>query len=181
MKEITVYGRGGQGVVTAANMVGAAVLKEGKYAMSFPSFGPERRGAPVTAFCRVSGNPIRDRSQVYNSDIVVVLDEGILSSIDITAGLKEDGIIIINSNKKEHEVSFSGKARVICADATAVSRKILGSPMANITILGALCAVTDLVRLDLLKKIVIENFAGSAGEKNCSAVDEVYNLCKGGI
>ena len=99
MKEIRIHGRGGQGGVTAAGIIGSAAVADGRYAQAFPAFGTERRGAPVLAFCKISDTYIRNRSQVYNPDIVIVLDEGLLSMVDVSAGMKADGIIIINSNK----------------------------------------------------------------------------------
>lgn len=180
MLQIRIHGRGGQGGVTAAYILGGAAVAEGKYAQSFPAFGAERRGAPVLAFCRISDNYIRNRSQVYSPDMVVVLDESLLATVDVTAGLKEGGTVIINSDKKAEEFPFAGKVKTVAIDATSISIRVLGRPIVNTTILGSLCAVTGIVQLDSLKKVLKETFAGSLGDKNVAAMEEAYRQSKGG-
>jgi 2-oxoacid:acceptor oxidoreductase gamma subunit (pyruvate/2-ketoisovalerate family) len=155
-------------------------VKNGKYAQSFPAFGAERRGAPVLAFTRISDSAIRNRSQVYNPDIVVVLDEGLMSTVDVSAGVKEDGIIIINTKKKPEDFKFKNLPKVITVDATSISLNILGKAIVNTTILGTLCAATNLIQLESLKETVQETFGGSLGEKNVKALEEAYKQYKGG-
>ena len=104
MIEIRVHGRGGQGAVTSTELIALAAINEGKYAQAFPSFGPERRGAPVMAFARISDKPIRTREKVYTPDVVVVLDPTILKIVDVTDGLKKNGMVILNTSKDEKEI-----------------------------------------------------------------------------
>jgi pyruvate ferredoxin oxidoreductase gamma subunit len=180
VQQIRIHGRGGQGGVTAAVIIGGAAVADGQYAQAFPAFGAERRGAPVLAFCKISDRYIRNRSQVYNPDIVIVFDEGLLSVVDVTAGLKEGGMVIINTEKKAEDFPFSNKVKIVTVDATAISLKALGKPIVNTTILGTFCAATGLVKLGSLKKTVKETFAGPLGEKNVMALEEAYRQYKGG-
>ncbi|ATW26319.1 pyruvate ferredoxin oxidoreductase subunit gamma [Candidatus Formimonas warabiya] len=180
MKEIRIHGRGGQGGVTAAGIIGGAAVKEGKYAQAFPAFGAERRGAPVLSFTRISDTPIRNRSQVYHPDIVIVFDEGLLTTVDVSAGIKENGMIIINTEKKPEDFAFKNPAQVVTVDATSISLNALGRPIVNTTILGTLCAATDVIQLAFLKDAVKEQFGGSLGEKNVKALEEAYKQYKGG-
>jgi len=149
--EVRWHGRGGQGAVTSAELLALAAINEGKYAQAMPSFGPERRGAPVLAFNRVNNtNPILMRVGVLRPDIVVVLDPGLLEIIDITAGLKESGTIIINSNKNINEIKsqFSGNWKLAVVDATSIAKEIVGVPIVNTTMLGALIKTTEIIKLD---------------------------------
>ena len=107
MKELRLHGRGGQGVVTAAELIAQAAFADGKYALAFPSFGSERMGAPVQSFVRISETPIRARNQVYEPDYLIVLDATLIGSIDITAGLKPDGLLIIDTEKGPGELKLN--------------------------------------------------------------------------
>lgn len=161
--EVRWHGRGGQGAVTSAELLALAAINEGKYAQAMPSFGPERRGAPVLAFNRVNNtNPIHMRVGVLRPDIVVVLDPGLLEIIDITAGLKENGTIIINSSKKIDELKsqFSGSWKLAMVDATTIAKEIVGVPIVNTTMLGALVKATEIVKLGSLEEPIKERFGG---------------------
>jgi 2-oxoacid:acceptor oxidoreductase gamma subunit (pyruvate/2-ketoisovalerate family) len=175
MIEIRFHGRGGQGAVTSTELLALAAISEGKYAQAFPSFGPERRGAPVTAFARISNEPIRTREQVYKPDVVVVLDPTILKIVDVTAGLKKSGTVILNTSKGEGEIrkAFGIKARLALVDATAIAAKHLGRPITNTTMLGALIKATGLVEIDSIKPPLEKRF-GRIAEKNINAMQAAY-------
>jgi len=178
MIEIRFHGRGGQGAVTAANILASAAFKAGKYVQAFPFFGVERRGAPVTAFTRIDDKPIRIKTQIYEPDIVVVLDPSLLETVDVTAGLKEGGIVIINTEKSKEEVLEKLKkkpAKLALVDATTIALDVLGLPITNTAILGAVAKATGIVELDYVKEAIKETFSGTLGEKNAKAAEEAFN------
>ncbi|MCK9152148.1 pyruvate synthase subunit PorC [Methanobacterium alcaliphilum] len=175
MIEIRFHGRGGQGAVTAAEILAKAAFEDGKYVQAFPFFGVERRGAPVMAFTRIDDKPIRRRYQVYNPDYVVVLDDGLLDVVDVFSGLKNDGVVILNTNKEvpSHEGS---ETHVI--DATGIALEKLGLPIVNTVMLGAFAGATNQVTLDSLIKIIKETFPGKIGSKNADAAEAAYKHVK---
>ncbi|MCD6448203.1 MAG: 2-oxoacid:acceptor oxidoreductase family protein [Thermoplasmata archaeon] len=176
MKEIIFYGRGGQGAVTAANLIASAALKSGnKGVQAFPFFGAERRGAPVKAFARISDEEIFVRSQIKEPDIVVVLDTGIMDVIDVTQGLKKDGVILLNTNKKPEDFSFPYKIATVDATSIAIKNEILvgGIPVVNTPMTGALVRILDGVKLDALKEAIHERF-GKKADSNAKAAEEAY-------
>ncbi|MEM4188053.1 MAG: pyruvate ferredoxin oxidoreductase subunit gamma [Candidatus Hadarchaeum sp.] len=168
--EIRFHGRGGQGAVTAARLLAEASFLEGNYCQAFPFFGAERRGAPVVAFTRISKQPIRTHEQVYRPDYVVVLDSTLIGSVDVAAGLKPNGIVVLNS--KEVPENIRG-AKVAFVDATKISIESLGVPITNTTMLGALAKATGVVSLDSIKKVIEKRF-GKLAEKNISAAKQAY-------
>lgn len=172
MIEIRFHGRGGQGSVTAAEILAKAVFEEGKYTQSFPSFGVERRGAPVTAFTRISDEPIRRRYQIYNPKYVVVLDETLSNVVNITAGIQEDGEILVNSRRDEIE-SVSG-VKTHTTDATGIALDIIGRDIVNTTMLGFLSAKTGIVSIDSLVNIIKDTFKGKVADKNVKATEFIY-------
>lgn len=180
MLEVRFHGRGGQGAVTAANLLAAAALRDGKKGVqAFPHFGGERRGAPVAAFVRIADDEVRLRSRVYHPDIVVVLDRQTLESTDVTAGVKEGGVIIINSRRKPHEFEFSARFRVAAVDAAGISiaRGLLvsGIPALNTPMLGAIAKMTDYVTLESIQEVIRQQWKGAAGEANAAAAKEAYD------
>ena len=177
MIEIRFHGRGGQGSVTAVEILAVAAFKDGKYSQAFPKFGPERRGAPVEAYCRIDDKFINLRSQIYEPDVLVVLDESLLN-LNITKGLKEDGKIIVNSKKSPDELKkeYNLKYDVHSVDATSNAIEILGANIVNTGILGAFSKVTGLVSLDNLLKATEEKFSGDLKEKNLSLVKKIYEI-----
>ncbi|MDA3779096.1 MAG: 2-oxoacid:acceptor oxidoreductase family protein [Bacteroidales bacterium] len=180
MKEIRWHGRGGQGSFTVARLLGkAAVLFEGKYALAFPSFGPERRGAPVLGFTKIDDKRITDRSEVQECDYVVVLDESLIDN-NITKGLKSNGVIIINS---AHPEKYNNLKNVNTAfiDATSLALEILGRPITNTTMLGALIAVSGIIDLESGEKAIADELKSSLVEKNVKILREAYNIVKKGI
>ena len=173
MKEIRFHGLGGQGAVTAANILASAAFLDGKYSQAFPSFGVERRGAPVFAFTRIDEKPVRIRSQIYEPDYVVVQDTTLLDIMDVTEGLKENGIVIVNTQKTSKELGIK-KGKVYTIDATGVALEKLGVPIVNTAMLGAIAKATGIVTLDSVKKALEDYFKDELLEKNRQAVEEAY-------
>ena len=177
LKEIRIHGRGGQGGVTAAELLARAAFKEGKWVQAIPFFGAERRGAPVKAFARLADKPVLVRSQVYNPDYVIVLDSSLLGIVDITEGLKKDGIIIINTMKKPEEVNIK-QSRLATVDATGIALElqllVAGIPVVNTPMLGAFAKATEEVKLESILEVIREERPGAAGEKNAKAATLAY-------
>src|SRR4030042_4139863 len=150
MIEIRFHGRGGQGAVTSAEMLALAAIGEGKYAQAFPSFGPERRGAPVVAFCRIDDKPIKIRANIYEPDLVVVLDASLLKIVNVAAGLKPNGILITNTIEAPEKVKedLKLKNRLAAVDATKIALEVLGLPITNTTMLGSLIKAWEVVKRD---------------------------------
>jgi len=176
--EIRVHGRGGQGSVTAAELLGFAAHSDGKYAQAFPSFGSERMGAPVQAFVRISDKPIRIRSQVYKPNYVIVQDPTLLEVINVLDGLQESGLLLINSKKKPSELGINTKIRVKTIPAMEIAMEVIGRPIMNTTLLGAFAAATGEISLEGIKKAIQHKFPGSVGEKNIAAVLKAFDFIK---
>ncbi len=175
--EIRWHGRGGQGAVTSAELLAQAAINEGKYAQAFPSFGPERRGAPVLAFDRVSNKePIRVRAEITEPDVVVVLDSGLLPIVNVTAGLKEGGVLVINTRKaiKDIESNLGNKWQLAIVDATKIARELLGVPIVNTTMLGALLRATGVIKLESLFEPLKHRF-GRLAERNIDAMKKAFD------
>ena len=178
--EIVFHGRGGQGSVTAANLFVAAALKDGnKGVQAFPFFGAERRGAPVKAFARISGDEIHLRSEVYNPDIVIVLDESIMDIVDVLKGLKKDGKVLINTTKKPDDFDFSKKYNVATVDATGIALKheilVGGIPVVNTPILGAIPKILARVTLKSIQNTVKSKWKEELADKNVKATQDAYD------
>ncbi|MFN3527703.1 MAG: 2-oxoacid:acceptor oxidoreductase family protein [Candidatus Altarchaeaceae archaeon] len=165
MKQITFYGRGGQGAVTAAEILAIAAFYDNKIAQAFPAFGVERRGAPVYAFCKIDSKEIRSREQVYNPDYIIVLDSSLMKNLNV----KENQKVIVNSEKDYEKNIFS-------VDATKIALETLGVPIVNTAMLGAFCATGE-ISIDSLKKAIKEKFENKA-EKNLIAAEKAYNELK---
>ncbi|MFQ5758099.1 MAG: pyruvate ferredoxin oxidoreductase subunit gamma [Candidatus Bathyarchaeia archaeon] len=183
MKEIRIHGRGGQGGVTAAELLAQAAFAEGKWAQSFAFFGAERRGAPVEAFLRIADKPNPIRSRVYHPDYVLVFDAKLLGVVDVTNGLKEDGIVIVNTANKPDEAGINGH-RVATVDATGIALEldllVAGLPVVNTTMMGAFAKATGEVKLDSVTEIIRKQWPGPVGEKNADAAARAYKkLLKG--
>ncbi|HRT61835.1 MAG TPA: 2-oxoacid:acceptor oxidoreductase family protein [Syntrophales bacterium] len=182
MIEIRWHGRGGQGAVTSVEMLALAAIEEGKYAQGFPAFGPERRGAPVMAFNRISEKPIKVRSGIYRPDVVVVLDPSLVGLVNVTEGLKPDGMLIVNTKKQASEIRkiLNYKGKLCTVDATRIAREELGVPITNTTMLGAVLKATGILKLQALKHPLEVRF-GRLAFKNLSALKRAYgevNLSK---
>ncbi len=176
MKEVRFHGRGGQGAVTSAELIAHAAIEDGCYAQSFPSFGPERRGAPVVAFVRINDERIRTRAEIEKPDIIVLLDSSLIKVVDVCAGLKEGGFAVLNSRHKPDEIDtpFPLRGRIATVDANKIAREVLGVPITNTTMLGALIKATGLVKLDCIRKPLDERF-GKIAEKNFNAMKRAYD------
>ena len=179
MIEIRWHGRGGQGAVTSVELLALAAIEEGKYAQGFPAFGPERRGAPVMAYNRVSEKPIKIRSGIYHPDVVVVLDPSLVGLVNVTDGLKPEGLLIINTSKPaevlREQLKYKGKLATV--DATHIAREELGVPIANTTMLGAVMKATKVLKLESLNEPLEERF-GKIANKNKNALKRAYNDVK---
>jgi pyruvate ferredoxin oxidoreductase gamma subunit len=174
--EVRWHGRGGLGAVTSAELVARAAIQEGKYAQSFPLFGPERRGAPVMAFLRISDEFIRMRTDVTEPEIVVVLDPTLLRLVNVTSGLKANGKIIVNSRKspKQLKSDFGFKWPVASVDASKIAKETIGLPITNTAMIGAFLKVTEAVKMDSLIEQLHERFGKNAGA-NFEAAKRAYN------
>jgi pyruvate ferredoxin oxidoreductase gamma subunit len=157
----------------------AASVFGNHYAQAFPSFGPERRGAPVLGFTRVDDRPITDHSQVYACDYVVVLDETLMETVDVTKGLKDGGIILINTKSSPDRFPFKGNPRVVTVDASSIAMEEMATPIANTAMLGAFGAVNDLIGLDSILKAVDKGMPENLREKNKKAIERTYQLVRG--
>jgi pyruvate ferredoxin oxidoreductase gamma subunit len=174
--EIRWHGRGGQGAVTTAELLAQAAISEGKYAQAFPAFGPERRGAPVQAFNRVdSREPVRIRADINQPDYVVVLDPSLLGKVNVTSGLKPGGWVIINTRKTASEIKseFGIKYPVAVINATKIAREILGVPIVNTSVLGAVIKITGVIDKKSAYSPLEKRF-GRLGERNIKAMETAY-------
>jgi len=180
LEEVRWHGRGGQGAVLGASILGsAAALYEGKYAVSFPSFGAERRGAPVQAFTRIADHVIRTRSQIYHPTKIIVLDDTLLDVVNITDGVQAGAFILINTRKTASELSLPDYLNVITLDASAIARDIIGVVIVNTTMLGALAGATNLVSLDSIKQAIADALPQKIVERNIAAAEMAYQKVKG--
>jgi pyruvate ferredoxin oxidoreductase gamma subunit len=181
MKGIRFHGRGGEGVVIAAELLADAAFREGKGVQSFPYFGGERRGAPVSAFVRISDRPIRLRGPIYSPDYVVVLSP-FLAGVDVTDGIKKSGLLLINGPGRRKRYEFEGH-RVVKVDATKIAVKlglvVAGFAVVNTVMLGAFARASKLVTIDSVKKAIIERWPSEVGEKNADAAMLGYMLLRG--
>lgn len=160
LKEIRVHGRGGQGAVTSSQVLAIAVFFDGKQSQAFPSFGVERAGAPVESFVRIADEKINLRQHVYEPGYVIVLDSSLLKAVNVTKGLKKNGLLIINSNKKPRQLGLDADFKVKCIDITKVALEIIGKPFVNIAALGAFAAISSEVSLQALEKAIDQRFKG---------------------
>lgn len=175
LREIVWHGRGGQGVVVASTIFGAAAaIYEGKHAMSIPSFRAERRGAPVMAFTRISSDPIQKRSNIYRPSIVVIFDDSLFRVATPLAGAVENATVVVNSKRTPAELSIPASLQATTFDATAVALAKLGVPIVNTTMLGVLARVTGLVSLDSLKRAIADVLPASLVERNVAAAEAGY-------
>lgn len=175
--EVRWHGRGGQGIVTVSRMLAQAALLDGKYAQAFPEFGPERRGAPVTGYTRISDEPILIHSQIYNPYIVVVVDPTLIGRINITRGLSPKGLIVAHSEMSPGDLKKRlgiEDSKVYTVNAMRIALDILGRPIYNTAMLGALLKAAPLVTMDSLTKVIRERFSGALGEKNIAAIKRAY-------
>ena len=166
-------------MITSSRLLAQAALLEGKHVQAFPEFGPERLGAPIAGFTRISDEVIETRSQIYNPGFVVVLDPSILGTVNVTKGLLDSGKVILNSPKDSSEMAQKlsvDHSRVRTIDATHLAMQIAGRPIVNTAMLGALARVAPLAALGSIEKAIKDRFAGSLGEKNVELIRRVYEM-----
>jgi pyruvate ferredoxin oxidoreductase gamma subunit len=182
--EVRIHGRGGQGVVTAAELLSVAAFDEGCHAQAFPSFGSERTGAPVVAFCRIDDRPIRSREPVLHPDVLIIQDPTLLHQVDVFEGLAPDGWVLINSGRTVEELGldeWAGGARagrLLVVPAAEMAQRLLGRPLPGAALLGGFAAIDGRVSLAAVQAAVRERFAGAVGEANAAAAAEAYEFVR---
>ena len=179
LKEIRVHGRGGQGNVTASEVLAEAAFADGLYAQSFPMFGSERHGAPVTAFVRISDRPIRIRSQIYKPDYLIVQDATLIPGIDVLEGLRDGGLVVINSSRPPAAFSLEDTYRVVTVPATELALDIVGKPIINTIMVGAFAGASGEIRLEALERSVRQRYPGELGEREIAAMRDAYQRVGG--
>jgi pyruvate ferredoxin oxidoreductase gamma subunit len=179
--QVRIHGRGGQGVVSAAEMLSVAAFREGKHAQAFPSFGSERTGAPVVAFCRIDEREIRLREPVMQPDALIIQDPTLLHQVDVFAGLAPGGTILINTSRSFEELGLKelvGRFRTCTVPATEIALKHVGRPLPNAALLGGFAAVSGQVSLDSVATAIREKFAGKVAEGNAAAACAAFDHAK---
>ena len=185
MFEVRIHGRGGQGVVTAAELLALAAFDEGRWAQAFPSFGSERMGAPVVSFCRIDDHEIRTREPVVAPDALIVQDATLLHQVNVFDGCKPDGFIVINSSRSFEELGIGELAgsfrheRLLTLPATSIAREHAGRAAANVALLAGFAALTGLVTLDAVSRAIAERFAGPLAGGNLATARAAYELVAG--
>jgi pyruvate ferredoxin oxidoreductase gamma subunit len=172
MLQVRIHGRGGQGVVTAAELLSSAAFIEGAHAQAFPSFGSERTGAPIVAFCRIADRPIRTREPITEPDVLIVQDPTLVHQVDVFGGLCDGGTILINTTREADELGLAElheRYRLLTVPATELAREHVGRPLPNAALLGAFAAVTGAVSIDAVAAAVRERFAGAVAAGNVAA------------
>jgi pyruvate ferredoxin oxidoreductase gamma subunit len=181
MFQVRIHGRGGQGVVTAAELLSVAAFSEGRHAQAFPTFGSERTGAPVVAFCRFDDRPIRVREPIVDPDALIVQDPTLLHQVDLFAGLKDDGYFLINTTRSFAELGLAEfvrqfrAERLVTVPATELAMRHLGRSLPNAALLGGFAALTDTISLDSVAAAIREKFPGPVGEANVAAAEAAHH------
>jgi pyruvate ferredoxin oxidoreductase gamma subunit len=162
--------------VAAAELLSIAAFKDGKFSQAFPSFGAERVGAPVQAFVRIDDKKIRIREDVRHPDYLIVQDENLLETVPILDGLKPDGLIVVNSEKKPEDLQLKTTASVETIPATEIALEIIGRPIPNAIMIGAFCTITGLISLDAVQEAIMDKFPGRVGENNVAALERACEI-----
>jgi pyruvate ferredoxin oxidoreductase gamma subunit len=178
MKELRIHGRGGQGSVTAAELIATAAFEGGVFPQAFPMFGVERRGAPVQAFVRFSDKKVRLRSQIYEPDYIIVQDSTLIRDVNVFAGMKKGGIAIVNTNAPGGWTPPEG-VKVITVDATGIALETLGVPITNTALMGAFAAASGEISMEAMENAIRQRFKEEIAKKNIEAARRAYNLVKG--
>jgi pyruvate ferredoxin oxidoreductase gamma subunit len=180
MFQIRIHGRGGQGVVTAAEMLSIAAFEDGEHAQAFPTFGSERTGAPVTSFCRIDEKPIRVREPIAEPDALIVQDPTLLHQVKVFSGLSEDGYVLINTSRSLEDLGLGEFAegfppgRLLTAPASEIAAKQLHRPLPNTALCGAFAAMTGAVTLQAVVRAIAQKFSGEIADRNMLAADVAY-------
>ena len=181
MFQVRIHGRGGQGAVTAAEMLSVAAFDEGLHAQAFPSFGSERTGAPVVAFCRIDDAPIRAHDPVTRPDAVIIQDPTLLHLVAVFDGFVPEGRVLVNTSRSFDELGVGGLVstlhpeRHVTVPATELSRKWLGRPRPNTALLGGFAALTGVVSLESVQDAIRQRFAGEVGDANAEIATAAYD------
>ncbi len=184
MLQIRIHGRGGQGVVTAAEMLSIAAFEQGRHAQAFPSFGSERTGAPVVAFCRIADTEIRLREPILAPDVLIVQDPTLLHQVDVFQGLRADGYVLINSKRSFHELGLADierrlrSDRLITVPASEIALRHVGRPLPNAALLGGFAALSGLITLAAVTHAIQSKFSGKVAEANVRAATEAFDAVK---
>jgi pyruvate ferredoxin oxidoreductase gamma subunit len=182
MFQVRIHGRGGQGVVTGAEMMSIAAFLGGRHAQAFPSFGSERTGAPVVAFCRMDDKEIRLREPIMQPDAIIIQDPTLLHQVDVLSGLRSDGYILINTIRTFAELGLGEFAkgfrteRLLSVPATELAMKYVGRPVPNVPLLGAFAALGGLISLDAVQQAIDQKFSGAIAKGNKEAAREAYEV-----
>jgi pyruvate ferredoxin oxidoreductase gamma subunit len=185
MLQVRIHGRGGQGVVSGAEVLAVAAFLEGRHAQAFPSFGSERMGAPVMAFCRIDDRPIRLREPVMEPDALIVQDSTLLHQVDLFNGLLPDGIVLINSTRPVEQLGLEGLSerlpgvRLFVLPATEIAVRHVGRPVPNVPLLAAFAALTQLIGIESVIAAIRDKFPQRLADMNVSAAREAYALAAG--
>jgi len=180
MFQVRIHGRGGQGVVTAAEMLSIAAFEDGEHAQAFPTFGSERTGAPVTSFCRIDDKEIRVREPISEPDALIIQDPTLLHQVKVFSGLSDDGYVLINTSRSLEDLGLGDFAagfapgRLLTAPASEVASKQLGRPMPNTALLGGFAAMTGAVTLQAVVGAIGQKFSGEIADRNVLAADVAY-------
>ncbi|MGE0030546.1 MAG: 2-oxoacid:acceptor oxidoreductase family protein [Steroidobacteraceae bacterium] len=181
MFQVRIHGRGGQGVVTAAELLSVAAFREGRHAQAFPSFGSERTGAPVVAFCRMDDRPIRLREPIMAPDALIIQDPTLLHQVDVFSGLAPDGYVLINTTRSLDELGLSEflgqfrRERIRTVAATELALKHIGRPVPNAALLAGFAAVTGRISLDSVIAAIRDRFPTKIADANVAAAQEAYD------
>ena len=184
MFQTRIHGRGGQGVVTAAELLSVAAFIEGRHAQAFPSFGSERTGAPVVSYCRINNKEIRTREPINEPDAIIIQDPTLFNSLDVFQGLKSGGYILVNSNKNFEELGVKDaikkipKKHACCVPATEIAIKHMGRPMPNAVLLGGFAAMSGQLAFKSVEKAIQSKFSGKIGDGNISAALAAFDIIK---
>jgi pyruvate ferredoxin oxidoreductase gamma subunit len=178
VRELRIHGRGGQGSVTAAELIAVAAFEGGVYAQAFPAFGVERRGAPVQAFVRFDNKKVRLRSQVYEPDYIIVQDSSLIKDVNVFQGVKPGGIVIVNTGEKP-DFDIPEGVKLIIIDATSIALKALGLPITNTSLMGAFAAATGEIEFTALENALKHRFPGELAVKNIAAAKTAFDTVKG--
>lgn len=184
MFQVRIHGRGGQGVVSGAEMLSIAAFLQGNYAQAFPSFGSERTGAPVVAFCRIADREIRLREPVMQPDALIIQDPTLLHQVDVFGGLQQDGYVLINTSRSFEalgigEIAAGRRAERLCTvPASELALQHVGRPLPNAALLGGFAALSGRVDLASVAAAVREKFSGKVADGNIAAATAAYELVK---
>ncbi len=181
MFQVRIHGRGGQGVVTAAELLSVAAFVEGRHALAFPSFGSERTGAPVVSYCRFADAPIRSREPILEPDALIVQDPTLLHQVDLLTGLGHDGFLLVNTTRSFQELGLGEfvagfrPERLATVPASELARELVGKPLPNAALLGAFAALTGQVTLASVQGAIRGRFPGETGARNAAAAERAHD------